>query len=328
MFNSTFYRLQAKKALWFGAFAALAAYTVMTAAIAPILLYGLLAGITSFHLLPLLPARATGALIVFSPLLVLLSPMALGYNLAFIGLIANTLLLGDKKMFKALKHTHPMGNKEKEDLELMQKLERKSKITVKNKTICDVDESFAPNAAAVGGFDEQKIYVFSNILKAPFTRKEKKAIYAHEFGHLQHKDFLAGTASGFLYWTTAVFALSAFTLPIALLTIFAANIAYYAISQLDELLADWHSAHYANPKALGNALDKITKIAENIRDNKPNKEKGLFDTPKSYLNAFKRTVGMHSHPSVAVRKSYLDMYDAEKQVFKNAKPHRAAAAAG
>ncbi|MCS5707381.1 M48 family metalloprotease [Candidatus Berkiella cookevillensis] len=204
----------------------------------------------------------------------------------------------------------------------MKNLEKKTKITVKDKTVCEVDESFAPNAAAAGGFNEQKIYVFSNILKAPFTRKEKKAIYAHEFGHLKHKDFLAGSASRFLYWTTAIFALNAFSLPVALFSIFAANIAYYAISQVDELLADWHCAQYANPKALGSALDKIVNIAEQIKDNKPKKEKGLLDTPKSYLNSFKRKAGMYSHPSVAVRKSYLDTYDAEKQLLKKSRAHR------
>lgn len=322
MFQRTFYTLQAKKALWFAAFATLATYTLMATTLTPILLYGLLAGITAFHLLPLVPPIITGVLIAFSPLLILFTPIALGYNLAFIGLMANALLLGNEKMLQALKHTHAMGAQEKEDHELMQKLEKKTKITVKNKEICEVDESFAPNAAAVGGFSEQKIYVFSNILKAPFTRKEKKAVYAHEFGHLKHKDFLAESASRFLYWTTAVFALSAFSLPVALLFVFAANIAYYAISQINELLADWHCAQYANPKALGSALDKIIDSAEKIKANESKKEKGLLDTPKSYLNSFKRKVGMHSHPSVAVRKSYLDTYDTEKQLLKKSKAHR------
>lgn len=331
MFNRTFYILQTKKALWFGALTALATYALMATTLTPVLFYGLLAGITTFHLLPLLPTRIGETLTWLSPLLMLLTPIALGYNLAFIGLMANIFFFTDKKMLLAFAHTHAFGDKEKEDNELMQKLEQKTKLTVKYKTVCEVYQRFAPNVFAIGGFNNQEICVYSNILEAPFTRKEKKAIYAHEFGHLKHKDFLAGSASSFLYWTTAIFALNAFSLPLALCCVFAANIAYYAISQVNELLADWHSAQYASPKALGSALDKIKDIAKKIKAHKPvlsimsypqKKEKGLLDTPKSYLNAFKRKAGMYSHPSVAVRKSYLDTYDAEKQLLKKSKAHR------
>ncbi|MCS5707382.1 hypothetical protein CC99x_000545 [Candidatus Berkiella cookevillensis] len=108
MFNKTFYILQTKKALWFGALTALATYALMATTLTPVLFYGLLAGITTFHLLPLLPTKTSGSLIVFSPLLILFTPIALGYNLAFMGLLANTLLLADKKMQKALEHTHAM----------------------------------------------------------------------------------------------------------------------------------------------------------------------------------------------------------------------------
>jgi len=314
MFNRTYYVLQAKKLGWLSVLATTAILSILQAPVMPLTLMGLLLGVSALQILPLFNKTISTLFLLTTPLLVLATPIALPFNVGFLGLIAYRLSSSDK-ITKALEKTHAMGDKEKDDLAQVEKLERKTGIKVAEKHICEVDaKKFSPNAAASGGLANHEIYIFDNILKAPFTAKEKKAVFAHEFGHLKNKDFLATVTSNLLYWNTIACAFFAFSAPVALLIALTAHFASYGVSQACELLADQFAAEHANPRQLMGALDKIVAQKKIIDTN--NKEHGLWERPKSLLNDLKRKTGMISHPAAAVRKSYLAGYAIEKDAVK------------
>lgn len=314
MYNRAFYTLQVKKAVWYVAMGSLAYFTLVSTPLAPLTIVGIAAGISLPHLMPFMPTVLGGMIILLSPLLASLTSIAVPFNLGFFGIIAHRIMTGGK-MVEALKKTHIMGDAEKTDLETIKKLENKTNIKIDVKKICEVDaKKFSPNAAASGGY-ENSIYIFSNILKAPFTRKEKKAVFAHEFGHIKHHDSLAHSVTSFLFWTTAAVSLFSFSFPLALLAVIGSKYCYYAISQIDELLADQFAAQHANPRALISSFDKLKAAAKPIRQ-RERRERTLLQWPKAILHSVDRAVGMTSHPTVKVRKSYLEAYAAEKATAK------------
>ena len=315
MFNRTFYKLQTKKALWGSSMLAIAAYTIINTTLALPTLIGFSLGVGMFSILPLLPTAIAGLVLLASPFIALTTPYALAFNLGFLGIIAHR-IMQPSHIKEAFKNIHPLGKKEEEeDLAILQKLENKIKISIHHKKVCNV-EGKKPNAAALGGFVNNTIYIFSNLMKDPFTLKERKAVYAHEFGHLKHWDFLTRTTTNFLWYTTVGLSLASFSLPIAIIIGSAVSISYYAISQIDELLADQCSAQYANPKALISTLEKLV----NYKENKPTHEKkSLWDKANSSLSLFKKATGMISHPDVSIRKAYLSSYAKEKQSVKTHK---------
>lgn len=313
MFKGSYYKLQAKKAAWFGVMILAAAYTLLHTPLAPLSIFGITLGIGTYHLLQLMPSSKSPLLFLVSPLLALISPVALSFNLAFLSLIAYN-IMAPSKMYEALRTKRPMGVSEKEDLDLIEKLEKKTSIHIHQKHVCDVDEkNFAPNAAASGGFVNNSLIFFSNILKAPFTQKEKKAIISHELGHIHNMDFLTQAISKFLFWSTCALALASFSLPLALLTGLTVNYAYYGISQINELLADQFAARHANSQALITGLDKVKEIAKSVKQ-KELEQETLWDKPKSLFNSFKYQLGLVEHPTMDMRKSYLQSYENEKQI--------------
>jgi heat shock protein HtpX len=312
VFNSFYYQLQAKKVAWFGVMISAAGFTLLHTPLAPLTVLGITLGFGMYHLLQLLPPTKSALLRLVSPLLALASPIALPFNSVFLGLIAYNIMTPSKR-YGALRTKRPMGLSEKEDVDLIEKLEKKTNIHISQKNVCDVDEKkFAPNASASGGFVNNSLMFFSNILKAPFNKKEKKAIIAHELGHINNMDFLSQVTSGFLFWSTCVLAFASFSLPVALLAGLTVNYAYYGISQINELLADQFAATHASPQALMAGLDKIRNIAKTVKQNDLEQET-LWDKPKSFFNRFKHELGLVTHPTIDVRKSYLQSYEVEKR---------------
>jgi len=310
MFNRTFYNLQAKKALWFTTMLTVTGFTLINTTLAPITILGLSLGIGTFHLLSLLPTIGMSLVLLTAPFIALFTPVALTFNLGFLGILAHR-IMGKSKIDEAFQKTHTMG--EAEDLDLMSKLEKKTNVYVSKKEVCDIDpKKLPPNASAVGGFANNTIYVFSNLMKSPFTRKEKKAVYAHEFGHLKHWDFLTKLATSFLWYTTIAGSLLSFNLPIAIAISSVASLSYYAVSQIDELLADCYSAQHSNPEALMSALQKLV----DYKTEKSGAKQSLWSKTKSSLHSFQNKIGMSTHPSCEIRKSYLASYAEEKQAAK------------
>lgn len=314
MYQGTFYKLQIKKAVWFLLMGSLASLAVVSSPLAPLTMLGIAAGVALPNLLPFMPLGFAAPLIVLSPLIAAISPIALSFNMGFMGVMMHRIFMGGQTR-EALKKKHDMGKAEAEDLATLNKLETKTNIHIDEKKICDVDEKkFIPNAAASGTY-ENSIYIFSNIIKAPFTHKERKAIFAHEFGHINHHDSALTSITSILFWLTTAVSVFTFSFPLAMLAMIGSRYCYYAISQIDELLADQFSARQTNPKALMSALDKLNAVAKPIRE-RQREERTLSQWPKAILSAFDHAVGMTSHPPVSVRKSYLEEYAAEKEAAK------------
>lgn len=322
MFNRAFYTLQAKKVLWVATMVTLAALAVVNASVStwlsPIFMIGMVVGIAVYHLSPHLPQRAKGlGFPLLAPLISFAMPGTMSFCLGYFGLMIYLTMSADNHS-NVFNNTHKMGAAEAADLEILEKLERKTKITCHSKSICEVDEKkFAPNAGAAWLYDGNVISIFSNMLTSGLTLKERKAIYAHEFGHIHQRDSLLHSTTKFLYWMTAACAYFAFSLHIALIVHFVSSLSYYAISQIDELLADQFSARHANPLALSSGFDKLEQIGKDlVTKAKATTTSAISTSPRTIRYSIKQAVGMISHPSHELRKAYLNEYATEKRIAK------------
>lgn len=327
MFKRSYYTLQAKKLFWLSSLTGLTVFAFLNSTLAPMTLLGLGLGVGAFHLMPLLPPWCAGLLILGSPILALFTPFALAFNLSFLGLFGQR-IMDASQVTEAMKNTHKLGEKEtdQEEIKIIDKLQKKTNIKVDKLTVCDVDpKKFMPNAAAASNLISNSVFIFSNIMQHPFKPKERKAVYAHELGHLKNLDSFTHTLTSCLWYLTVGFVATSFYLPYAIGLAALASLCYYSVSQTDELLADLHSAQYSNPKQLISALNKLVQYKENLP--RPKTEQSLWKKTKTSLNNFKRHMGLCSHPKVSLRNEYLESYAIEKEATKRDKLRPGAAAA-
>ncbi len=325
MFNRAYYTLQAKKTLWFALMVGSAAIAVMTASastwLSPIFIIGMTVGIGVYHLKALLPNRIRGlGFPLLAPLISLAMPGTMLFCLGYFGLILYLTMSADKNL-DFFKKNHKLGEDATEvtDLEILKKLEHKTNIKCETKLVCEVDaKNCPPNAGAAWLYDGNVISIFSSMFSAGLSAKERKAIYAHEFGHVNHRDSIFHSVTKCLYWMTAACAYVAFNFHIALLVHFVSSFSYFAISRIDELLADQFAARHANPSMLSSGFDKLDQFGKNLSDKA--QMPAVSDLPRALYYVAKKAVGMSSHPSTALRQAYLKEYATEKRIA-NCKPY-------
>lgn len=326
MFNRVYYTLQAKKTLWFALMVGLTAIAAITAFassawLSPICIIGMAVGIGVYHLRALLPSRIQGSgFPLLAPLISLVMPGTMSFCLGYFGLMLYLTMSADKNL-DVFKKYHTMGKDavEDTDLEILKKLEDKTNIKCETKLVCEVDEkNCPPNAGAAWLYDGNVISIFSSMFSAGLSPKERKAIYAHEFGHVNHRDSIFHSVTKCLYWMTAACAYVAFSFHIALLVHFVSSFSYFAISRIDELLADQFAARHANPLALSSGFDKLDQIGKNLSEKA--KKPAVSDLPRAIYYVAKRAVGMSSHPPTQLRQAYLKEYATEKRIA-NCKPY-------
>lgn len=321
MFNRAYYTLQAKKILWFATMVGLAGFAAVNAFastwLSPVFMIGMAVGIGVYHLLPLLPQRIRGTgLPLLAPLIAMAMPETIAFCLGYFGLLLYMTVSADNKS-DIYKKMDPMGKAQAADLEVLEKLERKTKITCHNKFVSENDaKDIPPNAGAAWLYDGNVIAIQSNMFSSTLTLKERKAIYAHEFGHINHRDSIFHSVTKCLYWTTTAFTYLAFSFPIALLVHFVSSASYFSISQIDELLADQFSARHANPLALSSGFDKLDKLGKEYVARMNEKTPSPSFSVSRLRQAVKYAIGMSTHPTDELRKAYLAEYANEKRIAK------------
>lgn len=315
MFNRTYKKLQAKKIAWFGLMLATSIFTFTQIPMMPVYTTGILLGIGLYHIRSFLPPAPRALLSILTFIFVYVSSLAIPFSVAYFGLYFHS-RISNRKIAEALRNTHEMNSTEQADIDVINKLENKTSIRLTEKIVCDVDETkFSPNAAATRTPIANLLFVYSNLLKSPFTKKEKKAVFAHELGHINEMDSYVKQIASFLYWSTCTLAFMSLSFPAAAFILVLNQYAYYSIAQSMELLADQFAARHANPQALSQGLRKAKDKAKQIKAAQPD---GIKKHAEKMLHYFWHKTGMTSHPSLRVRNTYLQEYAAEKTAARTA----------
>lgn len=209
-------------------------------------------------------------------------------------------------MIKAWSRKHPIEDRH-EEKQLLKELSKKTQIIIDDIFVFSLNtkELYAPNVFVVGGiFMRNAICIDINLLDSGLTKEERKAIYAHELGHIKYFDSLLSIVTTVLSYMACILAFISVHPLIFMGTLFASIAAKYSVRQSCVLLADLHSALHTAPEDLISILYKLEKKCTAIADKK------LMDTWRLVrLVKFVRwKYNTLSYPKMSTRLKYLRCY--------------------
>lgn len=332
MFEKARWHFTLKRRVLFATILSLLTYTLCYSAIFSPWLFGMVVGGGAFFGPGLLSTRRQHMCAVLAPLLFFLFPPTQLFAAAFYtGLIAHAGLniLFNFEMFSLFSKQRELGGeeglqpgaeqlaKEKTILQLLGKLEQKFNFTFHIKTVLDSDAAHKmPILGAAQEYSANQLVITRAIIMGDYTKREYKAILAHEFEHGNNRDSFSEACCRVLFWAISVYAVATFSFAFAFVLVAATYFVSAKLKQTKELQADLFSAEHTHPEALMSAFKKLEKQLEVLRADVRTHSPVTYYR-KCFWKKLVTVTGVHSHPSVETRTAYLKEYAAEKQALKN-----------